>query len=207
MGPESSVPEESQRETKADTCWDADQMDPIEICEETSGSQGMLGGRDADSEGLIGSVELRAPDSFVSGMTEAAYVQCAPPPSILVPSISRDQEEEDNTTFIGLEADHDPAEEVCLGSKETLPSPENEDAEHLVEEKFSSPIKQIEDRKEIWSVSEEKMAENEVTNEEGNVCEDDGESTEEERGGAQEIHDTDKNDNREHEEKERSKEE
>merc|ERR1712051_443063 len=114
---------------------------------------------------------------------------------------------EDNTTFIGLEADHDPAEEVCLGSKETLPSPENEDAEHLVEEKSSSPIEQIEDRKEIWSVSEKEVAENEVTNEESNVCEDDGESTEEETGGLQEIHDTDKNDNREHEENERSKEE
>merc|ERR1712037_579856 len=147
-------------------------------------------------EGLIGSVELRAADSFVSGMTEAAYVQCTPPPSILVPSISRDQEEEDNTTFIGLEADHDPAEEVCLGSKE------NEDAEHLVEEKSSSPIEQIEDRKEIWSVSEKEVAENEVTNER-NICEDDGKSTDEETGGLQEIHDTDKNDNREHEENER----
>jgi len=206
--PESPVPEEvSQREKKADTCWDADQMEPIEICEETSGSQGMLGGRDADSEGLIGSVELRAPDSFVSGMTEAAYVQCTPPPSILVPSISRDQEEEDNTTFIGLEADHDPAEEVCLGRKETLPAPENEDAENLVEEKSCSPIEEIAANKDMWSVSEEKMAENEVTNEESNVGGDDGESTEEERGGLQEIHDTDRNDNREHGENGRSKEE
>merc|ERR1740123_232962 len=133
----------------------------------------MLGGRDADSEGLIGSVELRAADSFVSGMTEAAYVQCTPPPSILVPSISRDQEE-DNTTFIGLEADHDPAEEVCLGSKETLPFPENEDEDHLVEEKSCSPIEQLPARKERWSISEEEMAENE----EDNVGEDDGESTE-----------------------------
>merc|ERR1740123_2913655 len=98
----------------------------------------MLGGRDADSEGLIGSVELRAADSFVSGMTEAAYVQCTPPPSILVPSISRDQEE-DNTTFIGLEADHDPAEEVCLGSKETLPSPFWLEAAQLENRTFLPP--------------------------------------------------------------------
>merc|ERR1719219_1630535 len=125
-------------------------MGPIEICQETGGSQGMLGGRDADSEpGLIGSVELRAADSFVSGMTEAAYVQCTPPPSILVPSISRDQEE-DNTTFIGLEADHDPAEELCIGSKERMPSAENEDKEHLVEEKSCSPIEQLPVVKERW---------------------------------------------------------
>merc|ERR1712210_45347 len=193
MGPESSVPEESQRETKADTCWDADQMDPIEICQETIGSQGMLGGRDADSEGLIGSVELRAADSFVSGMTEAAYVQCTPPPSILVPSISRDQEE-DNTTFIGLEADHDPAEEVCLGSKETLPSAENED-----EEKSCSPTELLPARNERWSISEEEVAENEVANEESEVGGDGGENTEEEMGGLlQDIHD--RNDNREEEE-------
>ena len=102
---ESPVTELTQQEKNVDTCWEADQLNQIGVCQETRGGQE----RDGEQEvGLIGSVELRpAPDSFVSGMTEAAYVQCTPPPSILVPSISRDQDEEDNTTFIGLEVDHE----------------------------------------------------------------------------------------------------
>ena len=53
-----------------------------------------------EEEGLKGGAEARA-DSFMCGMSEAQYVEVTPPPSILVPTVTRDQEE-DNTTFIGL---------------------------------------------------------------------------------------------------------